>query len=325
VLAAITILVVFIFAMGGINLEKTYTMYVDFDNPGWISTGAQVKVSGVLAGKVEEITFMGGEVDKKSGHRVYVRMKLAIRKKFQKAIHDDAEFYISSQGVLGEQYVEVTPGTPTRPYLKDGAITMGVSPPRLELAMAKGYVLIETLHKVVTDNREEIDGIFKHLDGILAVTDETLRGNQDQIDDIIDNVHTMTEDGSELIGGAKEKYVENPKIDRIINNLDSITRKADRDIGPILSSARSTLEQTDQVMGAIGPQQQDEIKLAIHHLSSTAKKTDKVLSQVDTIVTHVENGEGTLGAFFKDEELYDDLRELIRDLKHNPWKLIWKD
>ena len=39
----------------------------------------------------------------------------------------------------------------------------------------------------------------------------------------------------------------------------------------------------------------------------------------------VESGEGSIGAFLKDEELYDDLRELIRDLKHNPWKLIWKD
>ena len=55
VLGAVTILIVFIFAMGGINLEKTYTVYVDFDNPGWLSPGAQVKVSGVLAGKVRAI------------------------------------------------------------------------------------------------------------------------------------------------------------------------------------------------------------------------------------------------------------------------------
>jgi phospholipid/cholesterol/gamma-HCH transport system substrate-binding protein len=26
-----------------------------------------------------------------------------------------------------------------------------------------------------------------------------------------------------------------------------------------------------------------------------------------------------------DEELYDDLQELVRDLKHNPWKFFWRE
>jgi phospholipid/cholesterol/gamma-HCH transport system substrate-binding protein len=25
-----------------------------------------------------------------------------------------------------------------------------------------------------------------------------------------------------------------------------------------------------------------------------------------------------------DEALYDDLQEMLRDLKHNPWKFFWK-
>ena len=325
VLGAVTILIVFIFAMGGINLEKTYTVYVDFDNPGWLSPGAQVKVSGVLAGKVEEITFMGGQMDKKAGHRVYVRLKCAIRQRFQKAIHDDAEFYVSSQGVLGEQYIEVNPGTYDRPYLKEGAVVLGVSPPRLELALAKGYVVIDTIHQILTDNREEVDGIIHSLDGILGTTDKTLSENEEEIDDIISNIHSMTEEGNELVGGARDKYVDNPKIDRIITNLDGITSKVNKDIGPVMKSARSTLEQTDEIVSAIGPEEQEDLRLAIKHLSSTAQKTDKMLTKVDHIVGYVESGEGTIGAFLKDEELYDDLRELIRDLKHNPWKLIWKD
>jgi len=325
VLAAVTILIVFIFAMGGINLEKTYTIYVDFDNPGWLSPGAQVKVSGVAAGKVEEITFMGGLMDKKAGHRVYVRLTLEIGKRFQKAIHDDAEFFVSSQGVLGEQYIEVIPGSYERPYLKDGSIVLGVSPPRLELALAKGYAVIDTLHDILLDNREDVDSIIRSTSGILGTADKTLKDNEEEIDDIIGNVRTITEDGRDLVSGAKDKYVENPKIDRIISNLDSISGKVDEDIGPVMTSARSTLEKTDELVSAIGPDEKEDLKLALKHLSSSAKKTDKILSKVESLVDHVESGEGTLGAFFKDEELYDDLRELIRDLKHNPWKLIWKD
>ena len=54
----------------------------------------------------------------------------AIRHRFQKAIHDDAEFYVSSQGVLGEQYIEINPGSYDRPYPTEGAGVGGGSPPR---------------------------------------------------------------------------------------------------------------------------------------------------------------------------------------------------
>jgi len=26
-----------------------------------------------------------------------------------------------------------------------------------------------------------------------------------------------------------------------------------------------------------------------------------------------------------DEEIYDDIQEMLRDLKHNPWKLFWRE
>jgi phospholipid/cholesterol/gamma-HCH transport system substrate-binding protein len=26
-----------------------------------------------------------------------------------------------------------------------------------------------------------------------------------------------------------------------------------------------------------------------------------------------------------DEAVYDDVQEMVRDLKHNPWKFLWKE
>jgi phospholipid/cholesterol/gamma-HCH transport system substrate-binding protein len=31
-----------------------------------------------------------------------------------------------------------------------------------------------------------------------------------------------------------------------------------------------------------------------------------------------------VGALVMDEALYDDLQELLRDLKNNPWKFFWR-
>ena len=36
-------------------------------------------------------------------------------------------------------------------------------------------------------------------------------------------------------------------------------------------------------------------------------------------------GKGTAGALLVDQQIYDDLKELVRDLKRNPWKFFWKE
>ena len=34
---------------------------------------------------------------------------------------------------------------------------------------------------------------------------------------------------------------------------------------------------------------------------------------------------GSVGALVMDEAIYDDLQEMVRDLKHNPWKFLWRE
>jgi phospholipid/cholesterol/gamma-HCH transport system substrate-binding protein len=47
-------------------------------------------------------------------------------------------------------------------------------------------------------------------------------------------------------------------------------------------------------------------------------------TDAQSMMARVKQGQGTAGALLKDEALYDDLSELVRDLKHNPWKILWK-
>jgi phospholipid/cholesterol/gamma-HCH transport system substrate-binding protein len=325
VLTSIILLLVFVFAMGGINLEKTYTLFVDFDSPGWLSSGAMVKVSGVEAGKVKSITFMGVEYDPVAKHRVYVRLEVQLKQKFQKSIHEDAQFFVASQGVLGEQYVEIVPGTYEKPYLEDGAVVMGVTPPRLEIALAKGYVILDVMHDILTDNRESIDNIVTSLSGILKTTDQTLTDHKTDISEIITNFKDTSRETKLLVEGARKNYVESPKVNRILSNVESITKKVDKDIGPIMASTKKTVKGTGDLFDKIDDQDVEGIKSGLRHLSYAAVKADDVMGKVKKIVDRVERGEGSVGALLKDEELFDDLREMVRDLKHNPWKMFWKD
>ena len=53
--------------------------------------------------------------------------------------------------------------------------------------------------------------------------------------------------------------------------------------------------------------------------------SDLKAADAQAIVTHIKTGKGTVGALVMDEEIYDDMQEMVRDLKHNPWKFLWRE
>src|SRR5690242_18823666 len=86
ILVSLLILAPFILIMGGLSFEKTYTIYVDFDNPGGLQSGAPVRIAGVKVGTVKNLEFQGGKIDPKTGHRVLVRAQLAVEQRVKDAI-----------------------------------------------------------------------------------------------------------------------------------------------------------------------------------------------------------------------------------------------
>ena len=161
--------------------DRTYTVYVDFDNPGGMQAGAPVRVAGVKVGKVEELRFMGGQIDPKTNRRTLVRAKVAIEKKVQEAVHEDADFYVTTQGVLGEQFMAVEPGSPGKPILQENAIVKGIDPPRLDLFLAKAYELLDTTMNGIRNNRELISDIATNTAGLLKNLNGVLSENRERI------------------------------------------------------------------------------------------------------------------------------------------------
>src|SRR5215204_6184583 len=103
ILVALGLLGAFVVIMGGFSFEPTYTVYVDFENPGGLQVGAPVKVAGVKVGRVAEMQFRGGVGEKIAGTPVAaIRVVTKIEKRYKNAIYDNSRWYVTSQGVLGE-------------------------------------------------------------------------------------------------------------------------------------------------------------------------------------------------------------------------------
>ncbi|MCC7538482.1 MAG: MCE family protein, partial [Deltaproteobacteria bacterium] len=89
---------------------------------------------------------------------------------------------------------------------------------------------------------------------------------------------------------------------------------------------RETISDVDQVIGeTLGPEQRGQIRETLTDVRSLARNADRATHDAQEIVSHIRQGRGTVGALLMDEEVYDDLQELVRDLKHNPWKFFWRE
>ena len=325
ILTAAALLAAFILVMGGINFQPTYSIFVDFDNPGGLQTGAPVKIAGVKVGKIKEIAFRGGEV-KEGKREPLVRLRIEVERRYLSSVHTNSIFYVTTQGVLGEQFLAIEPGSSDQPVLPEGAVVRALDPPRLDMLVAEMYELLHSTVSSIRENKEDIGKAFNGLTRTLKGTGDFFDKNGDKLTTIAGNAVKISEHADELVVSAKGKFVENPQIDRILDNVDKTTGTLAKDGPPLLADAKETLANTKRLSATLGdPAAQAKIKQAVDDVAEITGRAKSMTVDAQAVVAHMRRGKGTVGALVMDEQLFDDLQELARDLKHNPWKFLWRE
>jgi len=325
ILASVVLLVAFVIVMGGLSLQPTYRILVDFDNPGGLQSGAPVRIAGARVGRITAIEFRGGQKDKQGKAVKPIRVIAAIDAEHQKAIHDDALFFVAVQGLLGEMHLAIDPGSAERPLLKDGAVVTGISPPRLDQLLGESYELLHRTYLGLVRNEQKIAETFDGLHKTLRVTGTLLEKHESDISSLVVRFDRIATETEETLAAAREQYVDGERINRIMGRVDRITATVDEHLDPLLTDTRSVLADTKVLTDFLAADEQLQTYRTLSAGSRQLLVTAEAAAQdARAIVAHVKAGQGTAGALIMDEALYDDLQELVRDLKTNPWKILWK-
>ena len=94
-LGALVILALKVGNMGSLGGTETYTLSAEFTNIGGLKPRAAVKSSGVVVGRVSEITF--------DNQKFVARVTMSIESRYK--FPQDSSASILTAGLLGEQYV----------------------------------------------------------------------------------------------------------------------------------------------------------------------------------------------------------------------------
>jgi phospholipid/cholesterol/gamma-HCH transport system substrate-binding protein len=326
ILVAVGLVAVFAVLMAGITFQPTETVYVSFQNPGGLTTGAPVRISGVKVGRVSDIEFLGVVDRRLARSDALIRVTAKIESRYANAIHEDARWFVTAQGVLGEMFLAVEPGTAEHPVLRDGAQVHGVSPPQLDLLLSESYELLHRAYRGLKENEQQIAETFDGLHRTLGLAGGALERNEQKIDHIVANAETISTTAADTLKAARDRYVDNPQIKHILDNMEHGSGLVAHDLGPLVSDGREVLSDTKKITRVFASEQElARLEGLTHDLGDAAKSAKATAADAQTMVSQIKQGKGTAGAMLRDEALYDDLSELVRDLKHNPWKLLWKE
>lgn len=312
ILLSLTLLVGFVFLLGDFSFQERAILYVDYPNTGQVNVGAPVRITGVKIGKVKEIQLWAGRREAKSKRRVMVRMKLRVFKKHLHQIHKDAKFFIATEGLLGQKYIEIAPGSMEKPVAEPGEVFIGVAPMKIEDFAASADSILKELNSALKDNRKRIEDMLDHVDMLTKDADNILKENRVGIKKIVDNTGDAMVNAKKITEHVKNITRQYQKINDIVDNFQNVSRQL-LGVGKVMAQARQGMQDLSDMIKAL--------KAPIHEGS---QKTLAILDKVKAIVSRLNSGDNSLSMLMKDKQLYWDLVELIKDVKKHPWKLIIK-
>ena len=283
VLVGLCVLAAGIFYVTGAGtLGPKYRLVTYLPDVSGLANGAAVRLDGVEIGNVESIKIAPrtGNIARDKARNIEVVLRVA--KKYQDDILTDSTTSLITEGLLGNEYVEVTRGFTGVP-LKDGEEVHGSAGLALKEVMARGADTLQNLQALSDTVQELIDGV-KQGKGTLGklITDQEAYNHLNNIlakgEVLIANVQA----GQGTLG---KLVVSDELYNKVNNGVDSVN--------VILTDVHSQ-------KGTIGkllydPSLYDEAKQAI--------------SNGNGMISDVRAGKGTLGKLATDDALYNKLKE----------------
>jgi phospholipid/cholesterol/gamma-HCH transport system substrate-binding protein len=275
---------------------------VEFDTVEGLEQKAAVRMAGVRVGEVESIKLVKDKV------LVTLRLDrgVVVRRNYRVAV--------SSLGLLGEKYVEITPREsweakpsgqvePGEEIITEKSPPMkGETPVSMERMMLQINSVAEDIKAVTSalkgtlatpEGQQQIKNILTNLEQLTANLSATTGGKKDQIGGVIDNFYKFSKDLNEIMSNNKES----------LNDAFSKTGEIAENLRVITASLKSALEKPE------------DLQQSIRNIKEATAKLEKIMDSASRITERVEKGEGTIGKLFADDEAYENLVDSLKGIK----------
>lgn len=198
-LVAVVMVTLFAFYLGVLNpMSNSYELNIAYNYAGGIEVGSPVRVMGIKVGKVKEISFdPKGKMP--SGEETKLLVRISVSKQAWPTVRTDSQFFINLAGVIGEKFIEISPGSVANPEFKHSQLVRGEDPPRIDQLISQSYGLAGKIFEFVENNQGSMvetinmmNNLVSNLNRLLKQVDQTTQ-NKDAIK-VLKNLASISED-----------------------------------------------------------------------------------------------------------------------------------
>jgi phospholipid/cholesterol/gamma-HCH transport system substrate-binding protein len=323
VLAALAGLLTLLWVMGELSFTRRSSLHVAFGHTGNVVVGAPVKLGGVPVGRVNRV-LLDAEARDDQGAPLPVRMELSVDAKTLAALRSDVQVTVSSQGPLGESYLELLPGSPTAPRLQEGQVLRGIDAPRIDLVANRLSRFLDALTRIIDQDPEAFEALVSSLSRLSTTLEHFLSANQNELGTILTELSAASQDLRLLAQFARKVTEPGGKGAQLLDDAAFTASALRKDVPATLGDARTTLRALSFLTGPLTAEDGQRLKTALERYTAAGQRLENLTTRAERILAQIEAGQGTMGGLYKDPEIYQQLKALVTDLKKHPWKVLWK-
>jgi phospholipid/cholesterol/gamma-HCH transport system substrate-binding protein len=295
VIIATGVLVATVFGITGAFGRTAKSFHAFFPFAGGLEVGSTVRYAGgPKVGRVEKLRIN----PQNPGN---IEITLAVQTDLP--VKTDSHVRIMSMSPLGDNHLEIVPGSPQAELAKDGATLP-----------ADRYLDLNAITERINDLAPEAQQLLHTLNDRATELKVTIARVNDLLND--DNRSNL----SRTLAQAHQMLAENrPAIKATIGHLNASSEK----LGPLLEDLRKTSAEAnktlDHVDGLIGENRAD-VRQAVLELRKSLTNVSDLTGRIDqTLDVNSENIDEMLGNF---RDASENLKEFTKTIRNKPYTLL---
>lgn len=291
------------------NTGEGYTVYAHLDDATGLAEQSRVMTAGIAVGVIDSITLEGGRALVAIRLRDDVTLLGGERETLPDGSvlwREGATLTRKQASLLGDYYLEITPGLRGEPLADGDYIPNVVTPPGADTLLEQMARVGDNMEQIsedvqaVTSTFSEVfggeagvaklDALIADLQTMVATLESIAVENQQGLHNIVTNVERISADVASFTSGAGRS------VDGILADIQAMTTElrfmigqSSGDVAEGLGTLRSTLA---------------SLQLALDNLNYS-------LENVQEITDRVADGEGTLGALINDPAIAEQSERLL--------------
>ena len=180
-------------------------------------------------------------------------MTLSLTREAFNALKADTAVTVSSQGPLGEPYLEVNPGAASEPYDASRHVR-GVDAPRIDIVSNELARFMQIVSSTLEKDPEAVGRLISGVSSLTHDVDGVLVDNRDDIREIARQLAETVKDLRAVSAAARTQIEPGGKAATLIDDASVSAKQLKTDLPALTSKAQTALNGVANVTGQITEQ-----------------------------------------------------------------------